>query len=253
MFMQVRGRFTALTVISALVISGGPALAQEGDLHSPATPEDTKVSEAPAPAQEGAAVSSPESSTRVDSSSPSDLPLAPSENISPEESPRGKGVHRLDVGVSSGFNNPGGIYGVEADFRLIDRISVGLAAGSGAWGMRITPQARLYPFGISSAGLFLESGLSLNLGGKATATSNGEVIQEADMAFAPVVNLSLGYRVGIRQWGWWAIRFGYGFRLNDSSYTLRDSTALDPLLETVLSASKPGGFLLGVSGGFSAL
>ena len=72
---------------------------------------------------------------------------------------------RLDIGTSTGLNNPAGMYGIETDFRLLDRVSVGILGGNGAWGIRLTPQARLYPFGVSRAGLFLEAGMSLNFGG----------------------------------------------------------------------------------------
>lgn len=166
---------------------------------------------------------------------------------------KGAEMHRLDVGLTMGFNNPGGIYGAETDFRLIDRFSVGLAGGRGAWGIRITPQVRLYPFRITTAGLFLESGLSLNLGGKAAVSVDGTVVQEADRAFTPVANVGIGYRSAPYEWGWSAIRVGYGFRLKKDNYTLRDATVLDPLMETLLAASQPGGFLIGISGGFSAL
>lgn len=207
----------ATLATAALLLPGGAALAQAAD--APALP----AQGAPLPAETAAT--------------------------------RSSGMPRLDIGVTTGFNNPGGIYGAEVDFRLFNRLSLGLAAGSGAWGPRLTPQVRLYPFGVDTAGLFLEGGAALNLGGTATAESNGQVVQEADMAFTPVVNASLGYRFSWGRNAWSALRVGYGFRLNnEQAYTLRGgATLVDPLMETLLEASEPGGFLVGLSAGFSIL
>jgi hypothetical protein len=234
-------RAALITVVAplSLPLSSSTALAQE-QVTPPA---------AESPVAEDADLRQPHADPASSGPAPQPLPHSP-EDASGQKSEQ---MHRLDVGVTLGFNNPGGIYGGEADFRLVDRFSVGLAAGQGAWGLRITPQVRLYPFRITNAGLFLESGLSLNLGGKATTTVNGSVVQEADMALTPVANVSLGYRFSPYSWGWSALRVGYGFRLKGDNYTLRDDSILDPLMETLLAASQPGGFLIGVSGGFSAL
>lgn len=239
---------SALIILAATVVlflSSGSALAQDQGMPPAAEP----------PVEQDADLRQPQADLAKTGLPPSGSAVAPPTPLSAEEVsvPPGGEVHRLDVGVTMGFNNPGGIYGVETDFRVIDRFSVGVAGGRGAWGIRITPQVRLYPLRITKAGLFLESGLSLNLGDRATVSVNGNVVQEADMAFTPVANVGLGYRFTPYDWGWSAIRVGYGFRLKKDNYTLRDATVLDPLMETLLAASQPGGFLVGISGGFSAL
>src|SRR5690606_12874897 len=76
-----------------------------------------------------------------------------------------KAIPRIDLGVTGGINNPGGIYGLEGSYRILDHLSVGVAGGNGAWGLRLSPLVRAYPFGASNYGLFVETGASFNLGG----------------------------------------------------------------------------------------
>lgn len=90
-------------------------------------------------------------------------------------------IPRLDLGLSTGWNNPGGIWGGEADFRVLGKLSIGIEGGQGAWGLRITPQVLL----------------------------------------TPVVNLCIGYRFQLGRWGWIAARAGGGGRLRDDNYKVR--------------------------------
>ncbi len=161
--------------------------------------------------------------------------------------------HRLDLGLSTGWNGPAGTEGVEADFRVIDHLSIGLGAGSAAWGLRFTPQVRAYPFGINRAGLFLEAGLALNTGGSTALTVNGQVAQTADLLFTPAANAALGYRFSFGKWVWMALRAGWSVSLRSNNVSVRGGGELDPALKLVTDALSPGGPILGLTAGVALL
>ncbi len=160
---------------------------------------------------------------------------------------------RLDVGASFGLNNPAGIYGLEGDFRIVDHFSAGVGLGMGAWGFRVTPQVRVYPFGINTVGLFVEAGVSVNTGGPADLTVNGEVLQTVERDVTPTANLGLGYRGKITRHGWWGLRAGWQHRFAQDNYRSTDGQPVNVLLDGATQFTQPGGLMLGVSGGFSIL
>jgi hypothetical protein len=158
---------------------------------------------------------------------------------------------KLDIGVASGFNNPSGIYGFETNYRFMDHVGVGLLGGNGAWGLRLTPQVRLYPFGVSNSGLFLEGGLSLNLGGESFIEVNGER-QTVDQLFTPVVTTALGYRIPfVENKAWFLLRAGWGFRLAQDNIRVQGGGELNPLLGAALTLSQHEGFLFGAAIGIA--
>jgi hypothetical protein len=172
-------------------------------------------------------------------------------------------ISDFDVGVSAGLNTGAGI-GVEADYRLVrDSLSLGLAAGIGLWGYKITPHARWYPFQFNFPYVFLEGGLSLNTGRPVifeTRTLEGlELDQRVDMRPTPVLNAALGVRLQLCDirylWfefgSWLVVRAGYALRLyrdnvdNKSGFPLTDATRF------ALDAAQPGGWMIGASYGIS--
>ena len=158
---------------------------------------------------------------------------------------------KLDIGIASGFNSPSGIYGFETNYRLMDHVGLGLLGGNGAWGLRLTPQVRLYPFGVSNAGLFLEGGLSLNLGGESYIEVNG-VRQTADQLFTPVVTSALGYRIAFMEnKAWFLLRAGWAFRLNQDNVSVRGGEEINPLLDAALILSQHEGLLFGAAIGIA--
>ncbi len=160
---------------------------------------------------------------------------------------------RLDIGGTTGINNPGGFYGAEAQYRLVDQLALGVAGGSGAWGPRVTPEVRYYPFGASRVGFFLESGLSFNFGGRSDLKVNGVVTESANLLMTPVVNAALGYRFSFGQRGWLALRVGYGFSLRSDNVTTDTGAPPSSLLKVGIDLSQPGGLMAGLSAGFSIL
>lgn len=157
----------------------------------------------------------------------------------------------LDLGVTGGFNNPGGIIGAEADFRLLTGyLSAGLSGGTGAWGVRVSPHVRAYPFGLDVAGLFVEGAFSLNFGGVTETKVNGAVLERAERLVTPVLHVAAGWRQTLNSFTWLLFRVGWGFRFTDDNFRYQLGNG-DGGLGAVLALSQPGGFSIGLSAGFA--
>jgi hypothetical protein len=167
-----------------------------------------------------------------------------------------KSTKRMDLGVSGGWNNPGGVVGVEGEFRLNDYVGVGGGAGIGAWGARLTPQARLYPLGASARGvpIFIELGLAMNTGGKATFTENG-TSYNVQQSLTPTVNGSFGMRKDIWTSAFVVFRVGYALSLSSplTNYSVENGATLPTLSQAALTVAQPGGLILGAALGWSFL
>jgi hypothetical protein len=165
--------------------------------------------------------------------------------------------HRLDIGGSFGFNNAGGLgfvygLGLVGDLRLVDSLSVGAGVGGGMWGSRFTAHSRLYPLGVSRS-LFLQGALSHNLGGRSWFGEEDGVDVRVIRPAATTANASLGYRKDMGSRGWLSFEAGWAFRLDDARYSTEGQRELTDIERKVLRFSRPGGLILGISGGFSVL
>lgn len=157
----------------------------------------------------------------------------------------------LDLGITGGFNNPGGIIGAELEFRMFTSyLAGGLSGGTGAWGPRVSAHVRAYPFGCDVAGLFAEAAFSMNFGGLSDTKVNGEVVERAEKLVTPVVHVGAGWRQALNRWSWLSVRVGYGFRFTDDNVRYLIGTA-DGAQGGVIALSQPGGFSIGLSAGFS--
>jgi hypothetical protein len=165
--------------------------------------------------------------------------------------------HRLDVGGSFGFNNAGGLgyfngFGLAADLRVVDFLSVGAGVGRGLWGSRFTAHSRVYPLGVSRS-FFLQGALAHNRGRESWLGEEDEVDVRVILSAATTANASLGYRKDMGARGWLAFEAGWAFRLDPARYYTRGERELTDTEEQVLRFSRPGGVVLGISGGFSVL
>jgi hypothetical protein len=157
-------------------------------------------------------------------------------------------VPSIDVGLSTGWNAPAGVYGLEAEYRLLDYVSAGVGVGSASWGYKVTPQLRLYPF-TADLGLFAELGASINLGSESEASENGNtqlIVQDT----VTTLNGALGWRIDFaNRWGWIALRAGYSYSLSDTPYHAKDGSEVAGFAKTVMDAITPGGPTFGIAGG----
>ncbi len=166
--------------------------------------------------------------------------------------------HRLDVGGSFGVNNAGGIgyftgFGLAADVRLVDFFSMGVGVGGGLWGPRLTAHSRVYPLGVSRS-FFLQGALAHNLGRHnwvgGEEDEGGVYVTRTDIT---TLNASLGWRQDLGSRGWVAFEAGWAFRQGTARYQTGGQRPLTELEEQVLRFARPGGLVLGISGGFSVL
>lgn len=165
--------------------------------------------------------------------------------------------HRLDVGGSFGINNAGGMgllngFGLTADLRLVDQLSVGAGIGRGLWGPRFTVHSRVYPLGISRS-VFFQGALAYNLGMRPWFDEAIRKEARIDRDAVTTANASLGYRQDLGTRGWLAFEAGWAFRLNAARYHLLGRSVLTDDAKEDLRFARPGGVVLGVSGGFSVL
>ncbi|RKH13859.1 hypothetical protein D7V97_04595 [Corallococcus sp. CA053C] len=164
--------------------------------------------------------------------------------------------HSLDVGGSFGFNNAGGLgfingFGLESDLRLVDFLSVGAGVGAGLWGARFSAHARVYPLGVSRS-FFVQGALAHNLGRRGEFEEDGVELRVIRYA-ASTANASLGYRRDLGSRGWIAFEAGWAFLLGGAAYSTSGVRELTHSEEQVLGFARPGGVVLGISGGFSVL
>ncbi|WNG45870.1 hypothetical protein F0U60_18455 [Archangium minus] len=125
-----------------------------------------------------------------------------------------------------------------------------MSGGSGMWGVRVGPQVRFYPLGEVPLSPFLEAGTSLNFGGGTWVEVNG-VRRDGDMLLTPVATLAVGSRLSLGRLFFVSSRVGWGWRLRQDNFQMRDGQPPDGLTDAAISLIQHGGFLfsgtLGVS------
>ncbi|WP_147443595.1 hypothetical protein [Corallococcus sicarius] len=163
---------------------------------------------------------------------------------------RRRGRTNLDLGVALGFNSPSGIFGGELEYRVAPWLGLNVSGGTGAWGLRVGPLVRLYPFGEVSTSPFVEAGTSFNLGGEATTEINGGEVRYTDMLMTPVATAAIGLRQAMGPM-YLGLRVGWGFRLREDNWTVRDGGQQDFLTRAALDLSQHGGFLTSITLGMS--
>ncbi|NBD10212.1 MULTISPECIES: hypothetical protein [Corallococcus] len=165
--------------------------------------------------------------------------------------PRRRGGRtNLDLGVALGFNSPSGIFGGELEYRAAPWLGLNLSAGAGAWGWRVGPLARLYPLGEVRTSPFLEGGVSFNLGGETTTEIDGGDVRFTDRLLTPVATVAMGLRQAMGPM-YLGLRVGWGFRLREDNWTVRDGGPQDILTRTALNLTQHGGFLTSITLGMS--
>jgi len=164
--------------------------------------------------------------------------------------------HRWDIAVSGGINNPAGVIGLESDLRFTPFFSVGVAGGVGTWGPRLSPQFRVYPFGADwlNLGVFVETGLSVSLGGQ-VEIGDGRTTNLVARTPTAALNVSMGLRRHFGEHLFGMVRAGWEVapRVAATNYTVVGGATLSPAAQAVLNGSQPGGVILGASFGYSFL
>nr|HEX4318324.1 hypothetical protein [Kofleriaceae bacterium] len=155
---------------------------------------------------------------------------------------------RVNVSAAVGYNGPAGAIGVDVDYRVTHHIAVGLAGGVGAWGPRVTPNAKLQ-YHFPGGEVFLEGGVGLNFGGHITDTLDG-VDHSYQAGFVPTADLAIGFRKRVWvPWLWTGLQIGTSFALMQNRFTvdhagdaqsMTDAQALYPGVPPILIAFSSG-------------
>lgn len=181
---------------------------------------------------------------------------APAKTDAPVADPNARRWKYLDVGVTFGFNNPGGIYGVEAEARLFTQyVGFRVAAGNGAWGVRVSGLVRGYPIGLTyRAAPFAEVGLSLNSGGNVDLTVNGQTQTLVQRDVTPVMTFAAGGRVNfVDNLLFLEGRVGWAQRLHRDNMRWANGDRLEGIAAGAMNAFQHEGFMIGLVFGISLL
>jgi len=153
------------------------------------------------------------------------------------------------LGPSFGINNPAGIIGLKADFRLGDRWLLGGGAGIGGWGWKLSGTAQFFlkpdmrGFAIGS-GLSYASGLSNDL--TVTEENSNGLNQTIFVTAKPSVTALLTgahyFKMGRRNR--FFLQYGLSLPLNDR-YDAHSTQPISEASKIVLGIMAPGGIIFG--------
>jgi hypothetical protein len=188
------------------------------------------------------------------------VPPAPAANTAkpdaPAADPNARKWKYVDAGITFGFNNPGGIYGVEAEVRLFTQyVGFRVAGGNGAWGVRASGLLRGYPLGLSyRAAPFAEVGLSINSGGNVDLTVNGQTQTLVQRDVTPVATFAAGGRVHfVDNLLFLEGRVGWAQRLHRDNMRWANGDRLEGIAASAMNAFQHEGFMIGLVFGVSVL
>ena len=157
---------------------------------------------------------------------------------------------KVNVGASVGYNGPAGALGVDVDYRVSRHVAVGIAGGIGAWGVRVTPTAKLqhhFPGGE----VFVEAGLSVNFGGHIEDTIAG-VDHSFSAGIVPTADFAVGFRKRVFvPWLWTGAQIGTSFALASNRYTPDHAGDGDAMTDAQLLYPGAPPLLVAFSSGFS--
>jgi len=157
---------------------------------------------------------------------------------------------RLDVTATGGLNTPAGYVGGRIDINPFGYVGLSFAAGYSSWGPRVSPGARVYPFGLDLLGLYAELDAYVSLGEGATVSLAGQDVKvqlKSTLSIAPMV----GYRQQLLKWLVADVFLGWGFRLASENVARDDGQPVDQALLDKVEGRQPQGFIAGVSVGAS--
>ncbi|MEW5738554.1 MAG: hypothetical protein AB1938_06485 [Myxococcota bacterium] len=157
---------------------------------------------------------------------------------------------RLDVVAMGGLSTPAGYVGARIGLNPFNYVGLTFAAGYSSWGPRVSPGARVYPFGLDLLGLYGELDAFVSLGQGATVsqpTGDVAVQLKSTLSVAPMV----GYRQQLLKWLVAEVFLGWAFRLASENVTRDDGQPVDAALLDAVEGRQPQGFIAGVALGAS--
>jgi hypothetical protein len=157
---------------------------------------------------------------------------------------------RLDVVATGGLSTPAGYVGARIGVNPFNYVGLTFAAGSSSWGARVSPGARVYPFGLDLLGLYgeLSAFVSLGQGARVVLAGREVAVQlKSTLSVAPM----LGYRQQLLRWLVAEVYLGWAFRLASENVSRDDGQPVDRALLDTVESRQPQGFIAGVALGTS--
>ncbi|MCC6336524.1 MAG: hypothetical protein IT380_21370 [Myxococcales bacterium] len=157
---------------------------------------------------------------------------------------------RLDVVATGGLSTPAGYVGARVGLNPFSYVGLTFAAGYSSWGARVSPGARVYPFGLDLLGLYGELDAFVSLGQGAAVVLAGQDVAvqlKSTLSVAPM----LGYRQQLLKWLVAEVYLGWAFRLASENVSRDDGQPVDKALLDSLEGRQPQGFIAGVALGAS--
>jgi hypothetical protein len=159
------------------------------------------------------------------------------------------------ITLGTGINSNYGLFGIGADFKLIDKIQGAVSGGIGSWGFKSAGEVRYFYSGCMQKGSAVAVGVAY-----ASGLPEMETEMEVSSDESKTVTLELGAQTNL-QVSWYKsyavkehhrffFQVGYSFPLTGLSYTVKSGEALSDASKTTMRMLAPGGVLLATGFGF---
>jgi hypothetical protein len=156
------------------------------------------------------------------------------------------------LGIGSGINSYVGMIGLGADVRILNPLFIRAGIGIGSWGTKTTigikyerKHTKGWVYGIayeSSSGLKdFKTKLEVD-----TLSSTIKKEVTIDLLRASSVNLTASYNWIFKKHNKFFIEFGYGIRVEQHPYKVKDNSKLTNLSIQTLRILSPGGLVFGL-------
>ena len=159
------------------------------------------------------------------------------------------------ITLGTGINSNYGMVGVGADFKVLDKVQVGLSGGIGSWGFKTAGELRYFYSGCMQQGSALTAGVTY-----ATGLPEMEIEMELSNEETKTVKLELNSQTNL-QLAWYRafkiqqnhrffLQAGYSFPISGISYRVISGETLSDVSKTTVRMMAPGGVILAVGFGF---
>jgi len=159
------------------------------------------------------------------------------------------------VSLGAGINSNYGIVGIGADFKLLEKVQLGLSAGLGSWGFKTAGEFRYFYSGCMQQGSAFTAGVAY-----ASGLPEMQTDLELSNAETRTVKLKLGAQTNM-QLSWYRafkimdhhrffVQVGYSFPITGITYTVTSGETLSDTSKSTMKMMAPGGIIIATGFGF---
>jgi len=159
------------------------------------------------------------------------------------------------ITLGTGINSNYGIVGLGADFKLLEKVQVGLSGGLGSWGFKTAGEFRYFYSGCMQQGSAFTAGVAY-----ASGLPEMQTDLELSNAETKTVKLKLGAQTNM-QLSWYRafkimdhhrffVQVGYSFPITGISYSVTSGETLSDTSKSTMKMMAPGGIIVATGFGF---